>query len=97
MYPLECLKADYKQYGIPGKEQSTGYSKATYPNCTMPWQQSMKGDHWSPDTYNQDDVKTCNETDMSILYSLDYEYLKVAARSKNPNCLGKVGFSLKKE
>ena len=82
-YISECLKSDYKQYSIPGTVQTLG----KYPNCTMPWQQSMLNMHWSS-SYNQSEFNACNATETRTLADLDYEFLKVAARSENSNCPG---------
>ena len=65
----------------------TGLQTYRYPNCTMPWQQSMLGKHWSS-TYNQEEIITCNDTDLSTLFELDYEYLKLAARMNITGCKG---------
>ena len=80
--------SDYKQYSIPGtmqKDISGKYVK--YPNCTMPWQQSMLNMHWSS-SYIQLDFNACNDTEILTLMDLDYEFLKQAARSENLNCPG---------
>ena len=85
---VECLKGEYKEHGVVGKEYFTdGTWPYTYPNCTMPWQQSMLGKHWSSD-YNQSDVITCNDTQLTSLYALDYDYLKLAARLNITKCPG---------
>ena len=80
--------SDYVQHSIPGSVQndvSGDYVK--YPNCTMPWQQSMLNMHWTS-SYSQIEFNACNDTESEALYSLDYEFLKVAARSGNLNCPG---------
>ena len=88
IFQTACLKSDYKDHCIPGTEHyTTWYGLVSYPNCTMPWQQSMLDNHWSP-LYDQNEVSICNSTELNHLYSLDYEYLKVAARLKNENCQG---------
>ena len=87
---VECLKGDYNEHGVVGKEyhtDGTWVPTVTYPNCTMPWQQSMMGKHWSSD-YNQSDVITCNDTQLTSLYALDYDYLKLAARLNITKCPG---------
>ena len=86
---IECLKSEYKNHSIVGREYSTTWHGIRkYPNCTMPWQQSMLEKHWSQ-TYNQDDVTTCNDTQLTSLNALDYEYLTDAARLNITNCPGK--------
>ena len=83
-----CIKSDYKTHSVVGKEYNTTWlGMAKYPNCTLPWQQSMLGMHWSP-TFNHNELTACNSTELSTLYSLDYEYLKVAARLNNIYCKG---------
>ena len=61
----------------------------SYPNCTLPWQQSMLGHQWSA-KFDQSQVTTCNDTEFSTLYSLDYEFLKTSAGLNNENCPGKM-------
>ena len=53
----------------------------------MPWRQSMLDEHWSTE-YNQEDVSTCNDTEIKALYALDYAFLKDAAGLNIENCLG---------
>jgi hypothetical protein len=57
----------------------------------MPWQQSMLNKHWTP-SHNLLEFVACNDTELSTLFSLDYDYLKLAARLKNPNCAGNAQF-----
>jgi hypothetical protein len=53
----------------------------------MPWQQSMLNMQWlSSDS--ELEFNACNDTETRTLADLDYEFLKVAARSENSNCLG---------
>ena len=93
---IECLKSDYKNHSIVGKEHIAPWDGIVkYPDCTMPWQQSMLEKHWSQ-TYKQDDVTACNDTQLSTLYSLDYEYLKAAARLNITNCPGRYRIEVKK-
>ena len=84
----ECLKSDYKAHSVPESVYVVDGYNYTYPNCTMPWQQSMLGKHWSV-TYNEDEVLTCDDILANTLFYLDYEFLKIAARGDNPNCLVK--------
>ena len=53
----------------------------------------MLGKHWSV-TYNEDEVLTCNDTLANTLMYLDYDFLKIAARGDNPNCLGKYIYAM---
>ena len=53
----------------------------------MPWQQSMLGKHYSASD-DEDDVVACDDTLANTLMTLDYDFLKIAARGDNPNCLG---------
>ena len=85
---VDCLKSEYKSHSTIGKEHDVDEEIYTYPNCTMPWQQSMLDKHWSS-SYNQDDVIICNNITMSSLYTLDYEYLKQAARLNITGCQGR--------
>ena len=85
----ECLKSDYKAHSVPGSVHLVYGKNYTYPNCTMPWQQSMLGKHWSPTSDDEDELVTCDDTLANTLGYLDYEFLKIAARGDNPNCLGK--------
>ena len=65
----------------------------TYPNCTMPWQQSMLDEHWSV-TYNQQETTSCNnDKEIKDLYFLDYKFLKDAASLKIRNCPGSYTFN----
>ena len=84
---LGCLKSAYKDHCTVGNEFSSDGYTYTYPDCTMPWQQSMLDKHWSS-TYNQDDVNACNQTQRSSLYYLDYEFLKQAAVLNITGCQG---------
>ena len=67
----------------------------TYPNCTMPWQQSMLNKHWSS-SYNLLEFAACKneglDTNLTTLFVLDYDFLKLAARLKNRNCPGNIYF-----
>ena len=87
---IECLKSDYKAHSVPGSVYLMDGYNYTYPNCTMPWQQSMLGKHLGDTSSNgEDEVLTCDDTLANTLMYLDYDYLKIAARGDNPNCLGK--------
>ena len=75
---------------MPGtKHNTTWKGVVSYPNCTLPWQQSMLGQQWSS-KFDQSQDTPCNDTQLSILYSLDYEFLKTAAGLNNENCRGKI-------
>ena len=87
-YMVDCLKSEYKSHSIIGKEHDVDEEKYKYPNCTMPWQQSMLDQHWSSE-YKQEHVITCNDTMASSLFTLDYEYLKQAARLNITGCQGR--------
>ena len=54
----------------------------------MPWRQSMLDEHWST-IYNQEDVSTCNDSEIKALYLLDYQFLKDAAGLNIKNCAGR--------
>ena len=84
---LECLKSDYKKHSEIGSVHLVYGYNYTYPNCTMPWQQSMLGKHWDKSSNNEDELVTCDGTLLNNLFYLDYEFLKIAARGDNPNCL----------
>ena len=56
-----------------------------YPNCTMPWHQSMLGVR----DYNETDVKPCAGENGYMLYRLDYEFLSNATKFIVPTCHGK--------
>ena len=87
---IECLKSDYKAHSVPGSVYLMDGYNYTYPNCTMPWKQSMLGKHLGDTSSNdEDEVLTCDDTLANTLMYLDYDYLKIAARGDNPNCLGK--------
>ena len=84
-----CVKSEYKEHSKAGREHKTEIDVITaYPNCTMPWRQSMLDEHWSTD-YNQEDVSTCNDTEIKALYVLDYAFLKDAASLNIKNCPGR--------
>ena len=55
-----------------------------YPNCTMPWHQSMLGDH----NYSETNNKPCFGEDGYMLYRLDYEFLSDGVKLRVPNCTG---------
>ena len=78
----------YKDHGIAGNGFSIDGYTYQYPNCTMPWQQSMLDKHWSS-SYNQADVITCNKTQLYSLYYMDYDFLKQAAKLNITGCQGK--------
>ena len=86
---LECLKSDYKKHSETGSVHLFYGKNYTYPNCTMPWQQSMLGKHLDTTSDDEDELVTCDGTLLDNLFYLDYEFLKIAARGDNPNCLGK--------
>ena len=70
---------------MDGKERKIDEKTEKYPNCTMPWHQSMLGKQ----SYNESDIKPCNGNDAYILYRLDYEFLQSGAKLRIPNCLGR--------
>ena len=89
------MKKDYKNYSQVGKNHKVAGETLAYPNCTMPWQQSMLGKHWSF-TYNQDDVVACDNKTMEnstdplayLLKQLDYEFVRLGVRLEHPSCSG---------
>ena len=86
------LKTDFKKYSTVGKTHTfEKIWKYTYPNCTMPWHQSMLG----LQAYNQTDMIACSKTDAYTLWYLDYLFLKMGATMKNPNCMGKIYMLIK--
>jgi hypothetical protein len=87
MHLIGCLKADYQTYSTIGNAHLVGDNKLEYPNCTMPWQQSMLGHHWTQ-RYNQAHVIACNKTDAITMAMLDIKFFKIGARTENPKCLG---------
>ena len=98
IYFLDCLKQEFKLHSIVGKAHNTdlrGHSY-TYPNCTIPWHQSMLGIF----AYNDTEVKECNAWEHGMtrderwdLYLLDYDFMKKAITS-NTTCLGKFYINL---
>ena len=90
----ECLKSDYKAHSVPGSVYLMDGYNYTYPNCTMPWQQSMLGKHWDTSSNDEDEAPTCDDTLANTLMYLDYDFLKIAARGDNPNCLGKYMYGM---
>ena len=57
----------------------------TYPNCTVPWHQSMLGIN----DYNETEAQVCNDTAYWSTYRLDYDFMEKANSGKNKKCLGK--------
>ena len=82
---LECLKTEYKRISIAGTEHTFDGSTNKYPDCTMPWHQSMLDDR----NYNESNVKPCFGEDGYILYRLDYDFLSNGTKFRIPSCAGK--------
>ena len=85
----DCLKHQFKEHSTIGAEHKiqgvTGKMEIfKYPNCTMPWHQSMLGIQ----KYNDTDWLPCNQTDGYTLYVMDYDYIKQAAAFNYPKCEG---------
>ena len=86
---IDCLKAHYKTFSKIGEEHTVNGKNLTYPNCTMPWKQSMLGHHVLPATSDEDAVG-CNKTDAETLIDLDYWYMKEGARTDHLACSGNI-------
>ena len=80
-----CLRQEFKEYCTVGKTYDIDGDEYTYPNCTMPWHQSMLGIL----EYNDSEVEVCNEADSSTLNNLDYLFLRKASQ-KTTRCKGKL-------
>ena len=85
-----CIKNNFKDYSTVGKEhQVYGTTTHSYPNCTMPWHQSMLEDQ----LYNETEMEPCNSNDAYTLYLLNYEFAQKGANMNNSACMGKNAFT----
>ena len=84
LYTAECLKQEFKNYSTVGTTHLLDGSNYTFPNCTMPWHQSMLG----ITSYNGTE-NICSADDSYTLYYLDYTFLSNALKGdscKPPEC-----------
>ena len=80
-----CLKEEYKHTIV--KEHTLMEGNVTrYPNCTMPWHQSMLGEQ----NYNESIIRPCTGDDAYILYRLDYDFISNGTKFKIPSCPGRL-------
>ena len=82
----DCLKEEFKEHSLVGKTYHLYFGNTIYkyPNCTLPWHQSMLGIF----QYNDADVTPCNQTEFYALWWLDYTFLQEATTG-GTKCLGK--------
>ena len=82
---LACLKEEYKKAIVTEHTLSEG-TKQRYPNCTMPWHQSMLGEQ----NYNESIITPCSGADGYTLYRLDYDFISNGTKFKIPSCPGRL-------
>ena len=79
-----CLKDYFKEFSTIGNRHTSFGEQYEYPNCTMPWHQSMLGKFNNYDTQ----TRSCNREEHTSLYTLDGEFMLRATRKNVSKCPG---------
>ena len=84
------MKTDFKEYSTVGKKYEIWATNYSYPNCTMPWHQSMLEDQ----SYNETKMEQCKGDDIFTLWALDYQFVRKGANMNISACRSKTVFRI---
>ena len=74
-FELDCLKNSFKVFGSVGKGHTYLGERFQVPDCKISWHKSMLGNLY----YDEEETRTCNDTDLVYLWSVGYGFIQAGA------------------
>ena len=75
LFEPDCLQNSFKVFGSAGKGHTYLGERFKVPDCKISWHQSMLGNLY----YDEEESRTCNDTDLVYLWSVGYGFIQAGA------------------